>query len=268
MPYCYISKVVIILLMLWSVGIHAKAIEGLTRLQQSYPKQIIAVKDNYLVWSDGSRLPISNNNKLKSHYDKLVAPSLLDQVNSMDYPQGQVIPVKLNNDPGRIRYEPFFQKMYGKTRNKVEKQLTTIYWMPKIFGNEYPLRVTTINGVDKKLTLVSQDLEKLIYHKPEYLKYLDSPGGTFKWRGIANTNRMSPHSFGISIDINAKYGNYWQWDLKKENRTVSEKAILNYKNQIPLEIVEIFEKHGFIWGGKWYHYDTIHFEYRPEVLLK
>jgi D-alanyl-D-alanine carboxypeptidase len=39
-----------------------------------------------------------------------------------------------------------------------------------------------------------------------------------------------------------------------------------YRNEIPLEIVHIFEKHGFIWGGKWYHYDTMHFEYRPEII--
>ncbi|MES0403835.1 MAG: M15 family metallopeptidase, partial [Hyphomicrobium sp.] len=39
-----------------------------------------------------------------------------------------------------------------------------------------------------------------------------------------------------------------------------------YKNKIPMEIVRIFEKHGFIWGGKWHHYDTMHFEYRPELL--
>ena len=31
-------------------------------------------------------------------------------------------------------------------------------------------------------------------------------------------------------------------------------------------VVEVFEKHGFIWGGKWYHYDTMHFEYRPEII--
>jgi len=37
-------------------------------------------------------------------------------------------------------------------------------------------------------------------------------------------------------------------------------------NEIPWEIVHIFEKHGFIWGGKWYHYDTMHFEYRPEMI--
>ena len=41
---------------------------------------------------------------------------------------------------------------------------------------------------------------------------------------------------------------------------------LVYHNQIPMDIVRIFEKHGFIWGGKWYHYDTMHFEYRPELL--
>src|ERR1700737_4809713 len=29
-------------------------------------------------------------------------------------------------------------------------------------------------------------------------------------------------------------------------------------HEIPLEIVHIFEQHGFIWGGKWYHYDTMH----------
>ena len=39
------------------------------------------------------------------------------------------------------------------------------------------------------------------------------------------------------------------------------------RNLIPHAVVEIFERHGFIWGGKWFHYDTMHFEYRPELLL-
>ena len=38
-----------------------------------------------------------------------------------------------------------------------------------------------------------------------------------------------------------------------------------YRSDTPAEIVEIFEKHGFIWGGRWFHYDTMHFEYRPEA---
>jgi hypothetical protein len=31
----------------------------------------------------------------------------------------------------------------------------------------------------------------------------------------------------------------------------------------PQPIIEAFERHQFIWGGKWYHFDTMHFEYRP-----
>jgi hypothetical protein len=29
---------------------------------------------------------------------------------------------------------------------------------------------------------------------------------------------------------------------------------------------QVLEKHGFIWGGKWYHFDTMHLEHRPELL--
>lgn len=35
----------------------------------------------------------------------------------------------------------------------------------------------------------------------------------------------------------------------------------------PEEVVNVFENHGFIWGGKWRNYDTIHFEYRPELII-
>jgi hypothetical protein len=35
----------------------------------------------------------------------------------------------------------------------------------------------------------------------------------------------------------------------------------------PQKVIEIFESHGFIWGGKWIIWDNMHFEYRPEVIL-
>ena len=31
------------------------------------------------------------------------------------------------------------------------------------------------------------------------------------------------------------------------------------------DIVDAFEAEGFAWGGRWYHYDTMHFEWRPEL---
>jgi len=57
---------------------------------------------------------------------------------------------------------------------------------------------------------------------------------------------------------NAKFADYWLWSPKNSG----------YRNRVPYEIVHIFEKHGFIWDGKWRHFDTTHFEYRPELLCR
>ena len=36
---------------------------------------------------------------------------------------------------------------------------------------------------------------------------------------------------------------------------------------VPETVVRAFEVQGFVWGGKWLFFDTMHFEYRPEILL-
>ncbi len=62
-------------------------------------------------------------------------------------------------------------------------------------------------------------------------------------------------------DINVATSDYWLWKAGAAGTPAG------YRNRIPAKIVEIFEKHGFIGGGKWHHYDTMHFEYRPELLI-
>ena len=174
-----------------------------------------------------------------------------------------------HDDPGRIRYEPFFRKMYGATPEKVESHLVDVVWMPRIFGAQaVHLPVTTVNDIHLKMAHISNELEQLVFEHSEYIPFLQNPAGTFCWRIIANTNRLSPHSFGMTIDINAELLQYWQWDLKKEGRPIDEDQELAYRNSLPWDIVSIFEKYGFIWGGKWYHYDTLHFEYRPELMIR
>jgi hypothetical protein len=66
------------------------------------------------------------------------------------------------------------------------------------------------------------------------------------------------HAYGAAIDLNTNYADYWRWSTDTRSPT--------WKNRIPVEIVRVFERHGFIWGGHWYHFDTMHFEYRPELL--
>lgn len=237
----------------------------LQRLQTAYPTAIQSISKEKLIWADGAQLPVQDPPSNKSAEQKLINPSLADQVNNVHYPAGKLTNEqlsKITEDPGRIRYEPFFRKMYGNSEDVVKKNLVVIYWMPKIFGNQYPLQITTINGVDQKLKHISEALEKL---PPSYHKYLSHPGESYRWRVVENTNRLSPHSFGMTLDINPDYSSYWLWDLKKQGHSISEQTPLVYRNEIPWEIVDIFEKYGFIWGGKWHHYDTMHFEYRPEL---
>ena len=242
----------------------------LLRLQKAYPDSIQAVSEDYILWSDGTIMQTRDGIANKTPQAKIDSPSLLDQVDEVLYSIG--VPNNPDNytpssDPGRIRYEPFFRKMYGNSQEEVESKLVLIYWMPKIFGSNYPLLVTTVNNVDQKLTSISNELEELVAKHPEYIPFLEQPGGTYKWRFIANTNRLSNHSFGMTIDINSTTSNYWQWDLEHAGKTITEDAPLIYCNNVPWEIIPIFEKHGFIWGGKWQHYDSMHFEYRPELLV-
>ena len=184
----------------------------------------------------------------------LERPDLGDML-SLSYPSGeQKNPPPLNFDPGRFRPDAFFRALYGKDEAEVRSHLRRIQWMPSLNGPW--LLVTTRFGVDKKLEAVIAGLERL---GPEYRQYLLPPGGTFNYRPVAGTSRLSPHSYGIAVDIAVARSHYWQWEAG---------GAAVYKNSIPYAIVEIFEKHGFIWGGKWYHFDTMHFEYRPELLFK
>ena len=222
----------------------------MNKLGMSYPDFIDSASNNIVYFKDGTQMPYDDG--IKKDYETMLDNPDLEDMMSMDYTPGSDwdSPPAKNFEPGRIRNEEFFAMMYGGSAKEVEGNLVAIKWMPK--STNSTVMITKVNGVDKKLKEVSDELDAL----PENLKkYVTTTAGTFNWRPIAGTNRMSMHSYGVAIDINTKYSDYWQWNKNTK-----------YVNRIPIEIVEIFEKHGFIWGGKWYHYDTMHFEYRPELL--
>ena len=249
----------------------------------AYPDHIKAYDNDCLIWHDGTRMPIhrpgslSRVDAIQQDFQKaLDHPDLYGQI-ALPYRCGRSFSTQTKTDPGRIRDDAFFKKMYGSCEQDVHSHLTPVLWMPNVYKNPpYTLLVSRINGVDKKIQRISKKLEQLVQKKPEYIDFLDQPGGTFMWRPIAGTQRMSAHCYGITIDINVAHSHYWLWDYKKQHHLPESKVILEkdipddqlpqYRNTIPLDIIEIFEAEGFIWGGKWtQHYDTMHFEYRPEL---
>ena len=200
----------------------------------------------WLLLPDGARVPYDDG-RVKDFETKLAQPDVEDAF-SQPYPRGPIVPVTTpDQDPGRIRVEPLFAAVYGKERAAV--QVESLPFLG---------RTLQINRrAAPAFARVERRLAALLVSQPGLRAFLQDLGGTFVWRKIAGTDRQSAHSYGVSLDINVKRSHYWRWQGGGPPR---------WQNSIPQPIVDAFEAEGFIWGGRWYHYDTMHFEYRPELL--
>ena len=217
-------------------------------LINAYPQFSLAYRNNYILFLDGDSI----------QYDDMREKSFVETLDDCDiedmfffeYDTTDIVPQYLY-DCGRGRNEQLFKKMYGHDEAEVRSHLVYVDW----FGQK--ILFTEVNNAAAQLEKVAKELIQY----QQYYKFLTN-ASTFYWRKVRGANRLSAHSYGIAIDINTKYANYWLWSNPKS----SELDSIHYTNHIPLEIVRVFEKYGFIWGGRWYHYDTMHFEYRPELL--
>lgn len=226
------------------------------RLLTAYPSIISAIEGNEVVFSDGTRLPFDDQKGEKTFSEWVNAPDIKDMFRQT-YPAGAEAGAPAKDvDPGRARNAAFFQTIYGDcTRGGVEKNLVPVAWLPKKNGRK--LWLTKINGVADRLKAVSDTLDQL---PPRFDVFLFPSAGTYNCRSVAGTKFPSAHGYGIAIDIALTHAHYWRWMANGPASPV------RYQNEIPAEIVAAFEAQGFIWGGRWHHYDTMHFEYRPELI--
>jgi menaquinone-dependent protoporphyrinogen IX oxidase len=103
---------------------------------------------------------------------------------------------------------------------------------------------------------------------PEWFGKLDSITG-WNWRNVAGSTNRSFHAYGAAVDLlmkaQAGMETYWQWT---EAKGTDWRAVPAEKRQNPpVAVIRAFEDQGFIWGGRWPRYDTMHFEYHPELLI-
>jgi len=186
----------------------------------------------------------------KSFEEKLASPDLEDTF-SIPYRSGPIRPVEVKDeDPGRIRFDPLFHATYGSSEAQVQAQAVDFDFLGQ--------KLKVHRKVAPAFERVAKRLQAVLAKEPALKPFLTNLGGTFVWRKIANTDRQSAHSYGVSIDLNVARSHYWEWAKPKQP--------VRWRNRIPQVIVDAFEAEGFIWGGRWYHYDTMHFEYRPELL--
>jgi hypothetical protein len=228
---------------------------GLRCLQAVYSQYACATAPDALLMCDGTRIRYDDG-RHKTHAEQLADPDLEDMM-AQPYGAGEVTLAPAPDfEPGRVRYLPLFDRMYGATEAQVRAQLTTVVWLPSVSGRK--LEVTTVNRVHEKLKAVSDALERLPL---AIQRQAARVAGAFSFRRIAGTERKSAHSYGIAVDVAPALADYWRW------REPGVDPPQRYRNRMPSAIVAAFEHEGFIWGGRWSHYDTMHFEYRPELLV-
>lgn len=232
--------------------------QDLLILMMSYPEHITGIEKNdsgkvFVVMKSGKKF-IYDDKIDKTPEQKLEKPDLQDIMEDL-YPltKDNKVPDK-SYDPGRCRNYEFLNEVYGNSRTAIEKNLVSL-------KNAYPsCQFNSQNNAHGSLECALKELVSLSKGRSDISDLLYPGCGTYNYRLIAGTGKLSPHSYGIAIDLNTDKRDYWKWSTKE----AAESRVKEY----PVELVTAFENNNFIWGGKWGHFDIMHFEYRPEIILK
>ena len=233
-----------------------KLVPILAALAAAYPKALQALEirsdQRLLVCLAGQKF-IYDDGITKTSEQRLDHPDIKDMFHDT-YPLANPTDrLPKDFDPGRYRVDALFMALYGDSESAVASNCV----VAEFCGNS--VKFNARYGAADALRAVSAGLTPLLAQKPEIRSYVDKLAGTFNWRKVAGTESLSNHSFATAIDLNVKKAAYWRWVPPSQLETFSRK---NW----PTEIIETFERQGFIWGGKWWHFDTMHFEYRPEII--
>ncbi|MEH6727650.1 MAG: M15 family metallopeptidase [Hyphomicrobiales bacterium] len=224
---------------------------GLNSVLLAYPDLELDRENNQLISTSGKTFSAQ---KATGQPPKalLEQPSFADQFQYV-YPLAFDLSAREDawQDPGRIRNDDFMALVYFESEAAARATLTSL----KSGSGTATFNVTVKNGVNCQLQAVLDEIGTR--HKT----FFSNVGGSFNWRKISGTNRLSVHSYGAAIDLNADLGDYWKWRGYKPGK------VGKFNNKVPEELVRSFERYGFIWGGKWHHFDGMHFEYRPELIL-
>jgi len=239
----------------------AEAALDLRVLQAAYPGVVAGLERGakgslVLVLADGTRL-VYDDGVRRTQKQAEESPDIRTMLAQV-YPLGPVTErtarPKSGFDPGRHRVQAFFLALYGRSEAEVREHCRTVNF------DGVDALFTIRHGAADALSRVWMRLAPQAAAHLDWAPVLRPFGGTLCWRNIAATTRLSVHSFGAAIDLNPDLA-YWLTDPHPETAPARVLAF-------PAEIVAAFEAEGFIWGGKWAAFDLMHFEYRPELILK
>ena len=176
-------------------------------------------------------------------------------------------------------FEDSFKRRINSRKTINDEFLNTLYdgnTSRNIFNNIMTMSVlgyrTQVHEfIQKPLSNANAEVFALAQTNEEVKKFLSSlkTVSGYVWKMISKSSSKSYHSYGAAFDTlprrNGGKQIYWAWTRVNNKNWYA----VPYEDRWhpPKDVIKIFEKHGFIWGGKWNNYDTIHFEYRPELII-
>ena len=160
------------------------------------------------------------------------------------------------------RSHDFLDALFGKTEKAIRKHCRLLRFLNhKVYMNH--ICMDALKKIEQKIlseartdTTVRSFLDGLdIFY-------------SFQTKGVVGSKNRSYHAYGLAVDLVPKdYDGkhvYWKWSsvFNKQWYEIPQAE----RWQPPQTVIEAFEAYGFVWGGKWPHFDMIHFEYRPEII--
>jgi hypothetical protein len=179
-----------------------------------------------------------------------------------NYPLGKITKLPEYQEK-TVRSPDFLDYLFGTSEIRLREQCD---WVPfldhKAYMNHFcEEALRKVELAILKAAESDQEVQAFI----ENLKTIYS----FQQRNVRGTENTSYHSYGLALDLvptsyDKKHAN-WQWSTS----FIDEWYLIPLEERWspPQAVIDAFEKNGFVWGGKWTHFDTIHFEYAPEIIL-
>jgi len=259
-------------------------------IMNGYPNRIVKIEYRYDDWAvfliDAGENPASVNPAGKWYYytgGRLLPEDKKDETSSYrslqlyNYPGELPVLVERNADererlssmadrrPSAIARSTFFldDLFAAATRAEVEKSIVRMNFL----GGS----IRVHKDIQEALTLVEARIRAAAATDRDVQTWINNLGTWegWNWRNVANSDARSYHAYGLAIDLLPRslggLQTYWLWTAEHRNDWYNVPYSQRYHP--PQAVVAAFESYGFIWGGKWTTFDTMHFEYRPEILF-
>jgi hypothetical protein len=263
-------------------AVRERAEQVVRSLAAAYPRRVTEVayrngdwaalvRGNWYYYADGRMLPENLRSKSEDYTPQpfYPYPEKLPAWKRPTADEAQRLSdaAKRRKNGGAVNRSLFFyDAIWNITdRSSAWEQVKTIKFLGK--------NILVHHGILEELSLVEQKINAAAKSDPKVKAWLDEVYSiaAWNWRNIADVQTRSNHAYGVAVDLLPQpktyrsLETYWLWTSNKKKDWWNVPYSRRYHP--PEAVISAFESYGFVWGGKWAFYDTMHFEYRPEILI-